>query len=139
MIHAGMIFQYNSDNETGLIMFSDGSQKTFSSDDWVDMINTPAIGQKIVYTETVDVIEIRVASEDDLSNIPLNKEKSKSVDEHIEHFVSIGFKLVKETLNNEVQTVILRTFQTGEPQEVIITNQGSKITIIETINGKIVS
>lgn len=139
MVYRGMIFQYNTDNGTGLIMLSDGTQKTFTSDDWVDSTNTPTVGQKIAYIDNVNDIQVRVASEDDINDTESDKEESTSVDEHLEHFVSIGFKLVKDTINNEIRTVILRSFATGESQEVIITKKDSKTTIVETINGKTIS
>ncbi len=139
MVYIGMIFQYNTDNGTGLIMLSDGTQKTFTSDDWVDSANTPTVGQKIAYIDNVNDIKVRVASEDDINDTESDKEESTSVDEHLEHFVSIGFKLVKDTINNEIRTVILRSFATGESQEVIITKKDSKTTIVETINGKTIS
>jgi hypothetical protein len=139
MVYIGMIFQYNTDNGTGLIMLSDGTQKTFTSDDWVDSTNTPTVGQKIAYIDNVNDIQVRVASEDDINDTESDKEESTSVDEHLEHFVSIGFKLVKDTINNEIRTVILRSFATGESQEVIITKKDSKTTIVETINGKTIS
>lgn len=139
MVYIGMIFQYNTDNGTGLIMLSDGTQKTFTSDDWMDSTNTPTVGQKIAYIDNVNDIQIRVAREDDINDTSSDKEESTSVDEHIEHFVSVGFKLVKDTINNEIRTVILRSFATGESQEVIITKKASKTTIVETTNGKTIS
>ncbi|PHQ55375.1 MAG: hypothetical protein COA30_06925 [Sulfurimonas sp.] len=139
MVYIGMIFQYNTDNGTGLIMLSDGAQKTFTSDDWIDSTNTPTVGQKIAYIDNTNDIQVRVASEDDINDTVSDKEESTSVDEHLEHFVSIGFKLVKDTINNEIRTVILRSFATGESQEVIITKKDSKTTIVETINGKTIS
>jgi len=139
MVYIGMIFQYNTDNGTGLIMLSDGAQKTFTSDDWIDSTNTPTVGQKIAYIDNANDIQVRVASEDDINDTVSDKEESTSVDEHLEHFVSIGFKLVKDTINNEIRTVILRSFATGESQEVIITKKDSKTTIVETINGKTIS
>ena len=39
MVFIGMIFQFNSDQGTGLIMLSDGEKKEFSTDEWADEVN----------------------------------------------------------------------------------------------------
>ncbi|MBL1242843.1 MAG: hypothetical protein COA39_000330 [Sulfurimonas sp.] len=138
MVYIGMIFQYNTDNGTGLIMLSDGAQKTFTSDDWVDSTNTPTVGQKIAYIDNANDIQVRVAREDDINDTVSDKEESTSVDEHLEHFTSMGFKLIKDTQNDGTRVLTLRSFATGESEEVVIKESGSKIDIVQTLNGKVV-
>lgn len=146
MIFIGMIFQYNSEQGTGLIMLSDGGQKEFSQTQWADSINSPAVGQKIAYETDVTSVKVRVASQDDISRASAKpKEESSSdnknetsVDEYLKHFTDLGFKLVKDTNSDAVRTLILRSFATGESQELIITQTASSTTVVEKINGKIV-
>ena len=47
MVSIGMIFQFNSDEGSGLIMLSDGATKEFTTRDWTDESNAPAVGLKI--------------------------------------------------------------------------------------------
>lgn len=61
-----------------------------------------------------------------------------TVDEHISHFVELGFKLVKDTENYGSRTLTLRRYADGDPSEVIIKHVGSKISVMQTVNGKIV-
>ncbi len=139
MIYIGMIFQYNTDNGTGLIMLSDGAQKTFTSDDWTDSENTACVGQKIAYIENENNIQVRVASEADINNTVEDKREPKSVDEHLKHFIGLDFKLIKDAQNDGTRVMTLRSFAREESEEVIITHTDSKTTIVKKINGKIVS
>lgn len=61
-----------------------------------------------------------------------------SIDEYINHFTDMGFKLVKDTENYGSRTLTLRRYSDGEPSEVIIKQIGSKINVMQTVNGKIV-
>ncbi len=139
MIYIGMIFQYNTDNGTGLIMLSDGAQKTFTSDDWTDSENTPCVGQKIAYIENENAIQVRVACEADMNNKPEDKKEPKSVDEHLKHFINLGFKLIKDAQNNGTRVLTLRSFATGESEEVVIKEKASNISVVRTHNGKVVT
>ena len=65
-------------------------------------------------------------------------EEFSSVDEHINYFTDKGFKLVKDTENYGSRTLTLRMYADGDPLEVIIKQVGSKITVVQTVNGKIV-
>ncbi len=146
MIFIGMIFQYNSEQGTGLIMLSDGEQKEFSQTQWADSSNSPAVGQKIAYETNATSVKIRVASQEDITSASAVQEeesasdnKETTLEEYLQHFIGLGFKLVKDTSSDAVRTLILRSFATGESQEFIITQTASKTTIVETINGKTVS
>jgi len=146
MIFIGMIFQYNSEQGIGLIMLSDGEQKEFSQTQWIDSSNAPVVGQKIAYETDATSVKIRVASQEDTNRASAaakeehssNNKKETSVDEYLKHFTDLGFKLVKDTNSDAVRTLILRSFATGESQELIITQTDSKTTVVEKINGKIV-
>lgn len=59
-----------------------------------------------------------------------------SVDEYINYFTDMGFKLVKDTENYGLRTLSLRRYADGEPSEVIIKEVGSKINVTQTVNGK---
>jgi len=136
MIFAGMIFQYNEQTQSGLIMLTDGTTKEFSTKEWIDEENVPAVGQKISYETIKTGVGVRVASEVD------TKETSKeliSVEEHTQKFIDLGYNLVKDTSSTTTRTVVLRSFATGESQEVIITQEGSEVTISERVNGKAVT
>lgn len=147
MIYTGMIFQYDSTQGTGLIMLSDGEKKEFSSKDWTDAVNSPAIGQKISYKNDANGIEIKVANEED-TNKPLADKEQKnseeenvmkdftSLDDYLKHFLSLGFNLVKDTKRDESRTITLRSYTTTEFREATITQSGSKISIEQTLDGK---
>ncbi|SFV61239.1 hypothetical protein MNB_SM-4-957 [hydrothermal vent metagenome] len=139
MIYIGMIFQYNTDTSSGLIMLSDGGQKSFTSDDWVDTTNTPTVGQKIAYIDDANTIQVRVACEADMNNKPEEKKELKSVDEHVAHFTSLGFKLIKDANNDGTRVLTLRSFATGESEEVVIKEKASNISVVRTHNGKVVT
>ena len=87
MVFTGMIFQFNSDEGTGLIMLSDGETKKFSTDDWVDGSSMPAVGLKISYESSDGRTKIKVPSVEDNNKI-LPKEKT-SKEEDITSFASI--------------------------------------------------
>ncbi len=136
MILTGMIFQYNSEQGLGLLMLSDGQQKEFSIEEWTDVGNSPAVGQKIAYITNADEFEIRVATEEDIHKSSLKQEDEISVEEHLENFISLGFKLVKDTTSNEIRTLVLRSFANLESEEVIITQKNANVSIVQSINGK---
>lgn len=68
----------------------------------------------------------------------IGMEEFSRVDEYLNHFTDMGFKLVKDTENYGSRTLTLRRYADGEPSEVIIKQVGSKINVTQTVNGKIV-
>ncbi len=66
----------------------------------------------------------------------MNKEEFTSLDDYLNHFTSIGFKLVKDDENNETRTLTLRRYVEGEYSEATIKQSGSKISVIQTVDGK---
>ena len=77
MVSTGMIFQYDSTQGTGLLMLSDGETKEFSSNDWTDTVNSPAIGQKISYLSDAHGTQIKVAGEEDTSKALADTERMR--------------------------------------------------------------
>jgi hypothetical protein len=61
-----------------------------------------------------------------------------NIDECLNHFIERGFKLVKDTENYGSRTLSLRRYADGEPFEVIIKHVGTKISVVQTVNGKLV-
>ena len=151
MLFTGMIYQYDSTEGTGLLMLSDGEKKEFSSNDWIDSVNMPAVGQKISYESNANRIQIKVASEEDIHKALAEKEKKgskeenvstdltqqfTSLDDWLNYFTSIGYKLVKDTGIDESRTLTLRLYTPADYGEAIIKQSGSKISISQTLNGK---
>ncbi|MDF1878559.1 hypothetical protein JHD46_02765 [Sulfurimonas sp. SAG-AH-194-C20] len=138
MILTGMIFQYNEEEGLGLLMLSDAKQKEFSQKEWIDAGNEPAVGQKIAYISKADTFEVRVATQDDIKK-SLLKQEEQTAEEHLEHFTSLGFKLVKDTTINNVRTLTLRSFANFESEEVIITQKDNSVSVLQSINGKLIN
>lgn len=61
-----------------------------------------------------------------------------NIEECLDHFTTMGFKLVKDTQNYGARTLSLRRYANGEPSEVIIKHVGTKINVVQTVNGKLV-
>ena len=61
-----------------------------------------------------------------------------NIDECLNHFIERGFKLVKDTENYGSRTLSLRRYADGEPFEVIIKHVGTNISVVQTVNGKLV-
>jgi len=147
MIFIGLIYRFDSNLGSGFIMLSDGEKKEFTINEWVDTLNEPAIGQKIVYEMSGNAVRIRVATEADELNAVSKKEVQddgsaqtplegfSSADEYVEYFVEMGFKRLKDIENDGFRTITLRRFADGEAQEVII-QDGSTISVKKTINGQ---
>lgn len=146
MIIIGMIYQYDDAQGSGLIMLSNGETNEFSSREWVDSSSEPKVGQKVAYEESANRILIRVASEDDQAKAASEEvEESKendsstdqySVDEYIDYFTKMGFKLVKNVGDASLQTVTLRKYTEVEFSEIIIERNGSKIDVTQMVDGK---
>lgn len=109
----GMIFQFNSEQGTGLIMLSDGQKKEFSTAQWVDESNIPSIGLEIIYEDSGDLIKIKVPSEEEKNALRSDKKPKKekepttfsSLEEFQSYFSNKGFDLIKntdETSDNEL-------------------------------------
>lgn len=150
MIYVGLIYKYDNEQGTGLIMIGEGERKEFNIHEWVDTENSPAVGQKIAYTSDGFRAQIRVATPEDIA---LSKEQPKTaissqeepvkpkifddLESCLYHFTSSGFKLVKDVSNDGVRTLALRSFVNGDPLEVIVKQTDSKVEASLTVNGKL--
>lgn len=155
MIYTGMIFQYDSDNRAGLLMLSDGEKKEFNITQWTDEENQPKVGQKISYKKLQNRVEIRVATTEDEETAKLSQEEQneleelneidepnattpKSVEEYKSYFLSLGYKLVKDTYEGEMRVVSLRMYTAQEYGEAMIKESANKISVTQSLNGKTV-
>jgi hypothetical protein len=144
-MYTGMIFQYDSSTERGLLMLSNGETKEFGTYNWVDEKNSPAVGQKIAY----DNNRVKVATKEDEDAALLKKdevidtqedtqteEAFNSVDDYIEHYINKEYKLARDSVVDGVRTVSLRMYTSEEYGEVSIKQYGSNIDVTRTLNGK---
>jgi len=200
MVSTGMIFQFNSEQGTGLIMLSDGETKEFTTRDWADESNLPAVGLKISYEYNGYITKIKIPSEEEANTISLDKKTSQnedpahftsieeyenhylrkdfvtvaktkdtlkmqkystegeysitvsfkdtkpkltedlyplvSIDDHIQYFKDIGYKLASDSGDGEKRKVSLRTYSMDAYGEVNISYPGSKINVTVMMNGK---
>jgi hypothetical protein len=152
MVKIGMIFQYDAELGSGLVMLSGGEQKTFNRTNWVDSDNEPAVGQKISYDDSGYSAQIKVANEEDKISANSVEEKPEEVEEkpsplevikeldtvdaYIEYYVEMGFKLVKDSEDDNVRTVNLRLYTPDDYGEATITLEDSKLSVVQVINGK---
>ncbi|MFT5661266.1 MAG: hypothetical protein ACI9TV_001912 [Sulfurimonas sp.] len=198
MVSIGMIFQFNSDEESGLIMLSNGETKEFGARDWVDESNAPAVGLKISYEDNGYLRKIKVPSEEEINNISSNTNQNEdptsftslkeyenhylnkkfvtvgktkdtlkmqkysiegeysvsisfkgdkpeltqdlhpltSIDDHIQYFKDMGYKLASDSGNGEERKVSLRTYSMDDYGEVSISYPNSKINVTVMMNGK---
>ena len=134
MVFTGMIFQFNSDEGTGLIMLSDGETKEFSTDDWVDESNVPAVGLKISYESSDDLIKIKVPSVEDKNKSLPNEKTSKeddiasftSIEEFQSYFSDKGFDVIKNTDESRDDELTMGKFSDEGVQSVSISFKDSK-------------
>jgi len=166
MIFRGMIFQYNSEQGTGLIMLSDGEKKEFSTNDWADNSNSPKIGLEILYDTSAGPVKIKALSAQEKSRFLEDEKKEKEkpddkslsneepevaqkteevndetlaftdFDEHVQYYVDHGFKLARDAENNGTRTASFRNYVMGDFQEITLKETDSKITVIKMLNGK---
>lgn len=62
-------------------------------------------------------------------------EELKTLEDHLEYFVSQGFKQVKDTDNGLTRTITFRSFADGDALEVVIKQIGEHISVKQTRNG----
>ena len=66
-------------------------------------------------------------------------EQFTNLDDYLQHYISMGFKLVKDDESDKSRTLTLRSYVMGEYSEAIITQRGSEINVRKTVDGKVVS
>jgi hypothetical protein len=154
MVNIGMIFQYDAELGSGLVMLSGGEQKTFNKVNWVDKVNEPSVGLKISYDDSGRSVQIKMANEEDKispnsveeepQEIEVEEELSplehikalETVDAYVEYYVDMGFKLVKDSIDEDVRTANLRLYTPSDYGEATITQDASKLSVVQSINGK---
>jgi len=142
----GMIFQFNNEEGTGLIMLSHGSSKEFSAKNWIDTSCEPSVGLKVSFEGTDTLMNIEVLKDESISIIPTVENKSKadeskkvefsSVDEYITHFKDLGYKLAKDVDTGTTRTATLRIFLEDGHGESVVTSTDGKISVKTMVNGK---
>ena len=66
-------------------------------------------------------------------------EQFTDVDDCIKYFTDMGFKLVKDDKGDTSRTLTLRSYTMDEFSEVTVKERDSKISVMQTLNGKLVS
>lgn len=143
-----MIFQFNEQGGHGMIMLTNGDTKEFSLRDWVDKGSEPAVGKKIAYILEGPQVQIREASKEDeiASKKPQEPEIIEEAvqnaigdfDAHIAHFTAQEFKLVKDVQDAGVRVATLRLYTPYDYGEVTLKQEGSELSVSQTMNGKTV-
>lgn len=136
-----MIYQFDSTQGSGLIMLSDGEKREFSSNDWVDASNMPAVGLKVSYESSDGLIKIKVASEEDKKKALSDEKHKSSKEEDITSFTSIqeyqtyfsnkGFDLIKNSQEHADDELTMGRFDDESVETVSITFKNSQPQLTE--------
>jgi len=152
MFFTGMIFQYDTNSKSGLLMLSNGEKKEFNATHWVDKQNQAAVGLKISYEQNAETLKVKVATQEDEQRAlqekeqglePQNEQDSsgdefKNMEEYIAYFKDLGYRLVKDIQGDDSRDVELRIYTAEEYGDATIKQKGSKISVTQTLNGKTV-
>lgn len=149
MAAIGMIFQLDTEDDSGQIMFAQGEKRSFVMDEWVDSENMPGIGQKVSFDYHDSKAQIKLAGEEAQITQAPNKPKQSpskdetssvawldSIDDYIDYFKDLGFNKAKDIENGSERNLSFRKLENGDPVEVVVTQIGSDITVVKTVNGK---
>lgn len=153
MITMGMISRYNDENGMGTLVLSDGEIREFTKEDWIDKEFEPSMGQKVLYKIEQNTKEIRTTTDEEIKELKENQQKEEksiekpkeeslsshqfsSVEESIEHYQNLGFKLASDRDIKGIRTISMRYYENGEFGEAVISVDGSPFEISETRNGK---
>lgn len=152
MISIGMIFQLDMSSAGGMIMFTDGQTQEFSLENWVDTQNEPKVGQKISYIVKAGHIKIQVTTKEDellakepqqesVQEIPQSSDIQSigDFDAHLVHFISEGFKLVKQMGEIGSRNATLRLYTSTDYGEVNLREEGTEVAVAQSMNGKVLS
>jgi hypothetical protein len=136
MVFIGMIFQFNSDQGTGLIMLSDGEKKEFSTDEWVDESNLPKVGLQILYEISDNQVKIKVPSEEEKDRLRPGKKRKEeeltsftSIEEFQSHYAKKGFDVIKNTDETLDDRLTMGRYSDEGVQSVSINFEGAKAEI----------
>lgn len=70
------------------------------------------------------------------TNVTEMGENLKSLEDYLNHFTSIGFKLVKDEQTDISRILSLRSYSMDEFSEVIIQQRDTNLSVVQTVNGK---
>ncbi|MBN2816928.1 MAG: hypothetical protein JXQ67_09605 [Campylobacterales bacterium] len=141
-MQSGMIFQYDRSEQNGLLMLTNGEKKEFNIDNWVDALNEPFVGQKISYEFVSGKAQIWVEGSQRLelqeSAVEVDEDEIDlgDVDDHITYYISMGFNLVKDSMENGSRIVNLRYYRNGEFGEATIKENNGVISLTQSMNGQ---
>lgn len=157
MTFRGMIFQYNSEMETGLIMLADGEKKNFSIHNWSDEATSPKIGLEVLYNASTDPVTIKALSAQEKTKFVEEEKKAKAapadptiskeaakeptpifdtMQEYIDYYKDKGFNLARDSVNSGTRTASFRKYEMGDFEEVVLVETDVKISITKLLNGK---
>lgn len=137
MVSIGMIFQFNRDEGTGLIMLSDGAQKEFSVNEWTDGSTTPSVGLQIVYEISDNTVKIKVPSEEEKNELqPARKSKQEkeltefsSLEEFENYFSKKGFDVMNTNKSSDSELNMLKYTDEGvQSVSIQFNNAKSELT-----------
>ena len=143
MISVGMIFQYDVEEGKGQVMFSDAEKREFSSENWVDSVNTPNVGQKVFFDNSNGKTELKMADEEEqITPSPQDDNTSQNsdsefdnLDDYISHYMGIGFKLAKDMTTDGTRTITLRKYTVEEFAEITVKQDAAGIHETRMLNG----
>ena len=139
MISIGMIFQFNNEAGTGLIMLSSGETKEFNVEEWIDTENEPSIGKEILYEDSENRIKIKVPTTQEKSKALLEKETQKeesapnfkSKEECLNYYTDKGFDLINTAEDTRVCEVKMGKFKGESVETVCINFKDFKVELTE--------
>lgn len=141
MTFKGTVLKYDSASESGVIMLSNGKQKKFTSQDWIDTLTKPMVHQKVSFENDESPMQIKSIAQENTSQPTPKKEKTTQkkftdIDECIQYFTNKKFKIIRDNQEGESRSLILRSYSQGDFAEVIIKSTTSRIKVTQTVNGK---
>jgi hypothetical protein len=116
----------------------------------------PSVGLEILYESSDNLTKIKVPSEEEKNAIKnktaagnqTEKEESNrgieaedisglnTIDEHINYFKDIGYRLINDSESDGARNATLRRYAMDEHSEVIIQSSDLNVSVTQTINGK---
>ncbi|QOY55555.1 hypothetical protein HUE87_04825 [Candidatus Sulfurimonas marisnigri] len=138
MVSIGMIYQFNNDQGTGLVMLSDGETKDFTIRDWIDDSNAPTIGLQVSYEDNGYFKKIKVPSEEEKNNISSDKKTSRDID--IKNFTSIeeyeNYYLNESfiTISNTKDKLIMQKYSAEGVYNISVSLKNAKPELVKEIH-----
>ena len=160
MIFTGVLYQYDQESGTGLLMVGNGEKKEFEKSQWADSENEPAMGQRISYEVIGEVVQVKLVTEEAIQRANAYKEQMKEegqnkpqetspncsiqfqdIDTCIQHYTNLGFKCIRDTQEGLSRVLSFRYYSSasGDFAEAIIKQTGDTISVTQTLNGQTVT